>query len=69
MKNFDHEDRDCVVPKKIALFRTDFSNEMSFCGEFSQKFLGSICAGGHSWAEGVVKRLSAIFGLICEYLS
>jgi hypothetical protein len=33
---FDQEDRDCVG------VRSDFSNEMSFCGEFSQKFLGRL---------------------------
>jgi hypothetical protein len=47
------------VQKIHALFRSDFSYERSFFGEFLQKFLGS---GGAwdvtpAWAEGVVKRL------------
>jgi hypothetical protein len=37
--HFNQEDR-VGVKKKLTLFRSDFSNEMSFCGEFSQKFLG-----------------------------
>jgi hypothetical protein len=38
---FDQEDRDCVgVQKTHALFHSDFSHKVSFCGEFSQKFLG-----------------------------
>jgi hypothetical protein len=30
-----------LCAKTHALFRSDFAYERSFCGEFSQKFLGS----------------------------
>jgi hypothetical protein len=63
--NQEDHDGDCVGVEKITLFHLDFSNEMSFCGEFLQKFLSrwgilaEVPPGrGPSWAEGVVKRLA-----------
>jgi uncharacterized cysteine cluster protein YcgN (CxxCxxCC family) len=37
---FNQEDHDCVGVQIVFTFCSDFSNEMCFCGEFSQKFLG-----------------------------
>jgi hypothetical protein len=41
----------CTRTKKITLFRSDFSNETSFCGVFTKIPWQTGHVGGHSWAE------------------